>query len=92
MADEVSIDKQVFHNRLSSLITQWKTDKRSGDAVFGGVGAITVVMGKSDEAQGFNKSSAMQVGDALSTAYRTRLLTLTCSSGFLATNFHRLSS
>lgn len=61
MADEVSIDKAVFHDRLNALITQWKADKRSGDALFSGAGSITIVMGKSDEAQGFNKASAMQV-------------------------------
>jgi len=61
MADEVSIDKNQFHERLSALITQWKADKRSGDQLFGGAGSITIVMGKSDESQGFNKASAMQV-------------------------------
>ncbi|KAK4984929.1 FACT complex subunit spt16 [Elasticomyces elasticus] len=60
MADEVSIDEQAFHNRLSSFISQWKTDKRSGDAVFGGAGSIVIVMGKSDEAGSFQKNSAMQ--------------------------------
>lgn len=61
MADEVSIDKQTFHNRLSGLISLWKADKKNNDATFGGVGSIVVVMGKSDEGQAFNKSSAMQV-------------------------------
>ncbi|KAK4995032.1 FACT complex subunit spt16 [Elasticomyces elasticus] len=60
MADEVSIDRQTFHNRLSSFISQWKTDKRSGDAVFGGAGSIVIVMGKPDEAGSFQKNSAMQ--------------------------------
>ncbi|KAK3674398.1 FACT complex subunit spt16 [Recurvomyces mirabilis] len=60
MADEVSIDKASFHNRLSSLITAWKGDKRSGNHVFGDVGSIVVIMGKSDETQGFHKSNAAQ--------------------------------
>ncbi|KAK4540616.1 FACT complex subunit spt16 [Oleoguttula mirabilis] len=60
MADEVSIDKNVFHTRLSALHTQWKADKRSGNHVFGDVGSIAVVMGKSDETQGFHKANAMQ--------------------------------
>ena len=60
MADEVSIDKANFHSRLSSLITQWKADKRSGNNVFGDVGSIAVVMGKSDEAAGFHKANATQ--------------------------------
>ena len=60
MADEVSIDKTNFHARLSSLIGQWKADKRSGNNVFGDVGSIVVVMGKSDEAAGFHKANALQ--------------------------------
>ena len=60
MADEVSIDKATFHARLSSLISQWKADKRGGSNVFGDVGSIAVVMGKSDEAAGFHKANAMQ--------------------------------
>jgi nucleosome binding factor SPN SPT16 subunit len=60
MADEVSIDKDQFHRRLSSLITQWKGDKRSGNHVFGDVGSIVVLMGKSDEAAGFHKANATQ--------------------------------
>jgi len=61
MADEVAIDKQQFHDRLSAFITQWKTDKRASDQLFQGAGSIAIVMGKTDEAQGFNKISAMQV-------------------------------
>jgi len=61
MAEEVSIDKHQFHERLSALLTQWKSDKRSGDQLYNGAGSITLVMGKSDESQGFNKASAMQV-------------------------------
>ncbi|KAI7236663.1 FACT complex subunit [Hortaea werneckii] len=60
MAEQVSIDKNSFHNRLSALITQWKADKRSGNNSFGDVGSIAVVMGKSDETQGFHKANAMQ--------------------------------
>ncbi|KAI6867409.1 FACT complex subunit [Hortaea werneckii] len=60
MAEQVSIDKNSFHNRLSALITQWKADKRSGNGSFGDVGSIAVVMGKSDETQGFHKANAMQ--------------------------------
>ncbi|KJX93430.1 FACT complex subunit spt16 like protein [Zymoseptoria brevis] len=60
MADEVSIDKAVFHNRLSNIITAWKGDKRSGNHVFGDAGSIVVVMGKSDEAQGFHKANGLQ--------------------------------
>jgi nucleosome binding factor SPN SPT16 subunit len=60
MADEVTIDKATFHNRLSAFISQWKQDKRNGDSLFAGASAIAVVMGKSDESQGFSKTSALQ--------------------------------
>ncbi|KAK1064284.1 FACT complex subunit spt16, partial [Friedmanniomyces endolithicus] len=60
MGDEVSIDPASFHNRLSTMITTWKGDKRTGNNVFGDVGSIVVVMGKSDEVQGFHKANAMQ--------------------------------
>lgn len=60
MADEVNIDKATFHSRLSSLIAQWKADKRSGNSVFGDAGSIVVVSGKSDEAAAFHKANATQ--------------------------------
>lgn len=60
MAEEVSIDKAAFHNRLAALISAWKGDKRSGNNVFGDVGSIVVVMGKSDETQGFHKANGLQ--------------------------------
>ena len=60
MADEVSIDKTNFHNRLSSLISQWRGDKRAGNGVFQDVGSIVVAMGKSDEMAGFHKANALQ--------------------------------
>jgi len=61
MGDQVKIDKDAFHDRLSSLMSQWKNDKRSGDALFGGAGSIAIVMGKTDEAAGFQKNNAFQV-------------------------------
>lgn len=61
MADEVTIDKAIFHDRLSSLITAWKADKRSAEQLFGGAGSLLVVVGKSEEDQGFSKASAIQV-------------------------------
>jgi nucleosome binding factor SPN SPT16 subunit len=60
MADEVSIDKNQFHTRLSSLIAQWKADKRSGSNVFGDAGSIAIAMGKTDENAGFHKANALQ--------------------------------
>jgi len=61
MADEIKIDKQVFENRLSHFISAWKADKRSGDALFGGVGSIVVLMGKTEESNSFQKNNAMHV-------------------------------
>ena len=59
---DVKIDKDLFYNRLSHLYTSWKNDKRSsGDAVFGGVGSILVVMGKTEEVPTFAKSNALFV-------------------------------
>lgn len=58
--DEVTIDKANFHNRLSTLITQWKADKRSGNNVFADAGSIVVAVGKADESQAFHKSNSLQ--------------------------------
>ena len=60
MADEVKIDKHVFNERLSQLVTAWKHDKRSNDALFGGVGSIVILMGKAEES-GIHKKNAMHV-------------------------------
>lgn len=59
MTDEIAIDKNTFSNRLSSFYTAWRADKRSGNAVFGGVGSIIILMGKTDEANSFQKNNAM---------------------------------
>ncbi|KAI9689083.1 MAG: FACT complex subunit spt16 [Bathelium mastoideum] len=57
MADEVSIDKNVFHDRLASFISQWK---RSGDAFFGGANSIVILVGKADETANFKKNNGFQ--------------------------------
>ncbi|KAJ9236799.1 hypothetical protein DTO169E5_5569 [Paecilomyces variotii] len=59
MAEEIVIDKNNFFNRLSSFYSAWKADRRSGNTVFGGVGSTVIVMGKTDEANSFQKSNAM---------------------------------
>ncbi|KAI9368641.1 FACT complex subunit spt16 [Aspergillus egyptiacus] len=59
MGDEIVIDKTAFFNRLSSLHTAWKTDKRSSNPVFGGVGSIVILMGKTDETNSFQKNNAI---------------------------------
>jgi len=60
MSDEVVIDKQIFHDRLSGLIAQWKADKRSGDALFGGAGSLLVITGKAGD-DDLVKNTAFQV-------------------------------
>lgn len=69
MADQVKIDKDIFHDRLSAFISQWKNDKRSGDALFSGVGSIVIILGKNDESLGFQKNNAFQVGTAILAAH-----------------------
>lgn len=61
MAEEIVIEKNTFFNRLSSFYTAWKADRRSGNAVFGGVGSIIILMGKTDEANSFQKNNAIHV-------------------------------
>ena len=64
MGDEVQLDKEAFHNRLSGFLAQWRNDKRAGDSLFGGVGSIVIVMGKSDmDKVMYQKNNAFQVGD-----------------------------
>lgn len=60
MAD-IKIDGRLFHERLSHFINAWKADKRSGDALFGGVSSIVIMMGKVDEEPEFHKNNAMHV-------------------------------
>ncbi|KAI9819818.1 MAG: FACT complex subunit spt16 [Thelocarpon impressellum] len=59
MGDEIRIDKQVFHDRLSHFVSAWKADKRSGDASFGGAASIVILMGKTEESSAFSKNNAM---------------------------------
>ena len=63
MSDEVKIDKKIFHDRLSQFISAWKADKRSGDALFGGVGSMVILLGKIEDtsASTFRKNNAMHV-------------------------------
>ncbi|KAK4138089.1 SPT16-domain-containing protein [Trichocladium antarcticum] len=58
MAD-IKIDSKVFQERMSHFINAWKADKRSGDALFGGVSSMVVLMGKVDEEPEFYKNNAM---------------------------------
>jgi nucleosome binding factor SPN SPT16 subunit len=49
MSGGIEIDKTLFHDRLSSFLTKWKADKRSGDSIFGGANSICICVGKGDE-------------------------------------------
>ncbi|RQM08033.1 hypothetical protein DH86_00001376 [Scytalidium sp. 3C] len=59
---EIKIDKDLFQERLSHLISAWKADKRAGDALFGGANSILVLMGKSEESAQFQKNNAIHGG------------------------------
>ncbi|KAF2202190.1 SPT16-domain-containing protein [Delitschia confertaspora ATCC 74209] len=61
MADEIVIDKQLFHERLSSFVNKWKADKRSGDAIFGGAGSIATIVGKASDPSSYMKPAAFQL-------------------------------
>ena len=68
MSDEVKIDKDTFHQRLSHFVSTWKSDKRqsSPDALFGGVGSIVVLLGKNEETPIYHKSNALHVCSTVS--------------------------
>jgi hypothetical protein len=64
MADDIVIDKQLFHERLSGLVSKWKADKRSGDHIFQGAGSMAAVVGKPSEPGSYLKPAAFQVSAA----------------------------
>ncbi|KAH8727016.1 FACT complex subunit-domain-containing protein [Phaeosphaeriaceae sp. PMI808] len=61
MADDIVIDKQLFNERLSSLVAKWKADKRSGDQIFHGAASIAAAVGKPSEPGTYLKSAALQL-------------------------------
>ncbi|KAL8419071.1 hypothetical protein RB594_002321 [Gaeumannomyces avenae] len=56
---EIKIDGKLFQERVSHFINAWKSDKRSGDALFGGVSSILIMMGKVEESPEYHKNNAM---------------------------------
>ena len=54
------IEKAIFQDRLGQFISAWKADKRSGDALFGGVGSIVILLGRAED-MAYQKSNAMHV-------------------------------
>ncbi|GAB1313985.1 FACT complex subunit spt16 [Madurella fahalii] len=83
MAD-IKIDSKVFQERLSHFINAWKADKRSGDAVFGGVSSIVILMGKVDEEPEFYKNNAMHFW-LLGYEFPTTLMLLTLDIIYILT-------
>lgn len=61
MADDIVIDKDLFHERLGNFVTKWKTDKRGGDQIFQGAGSIATVVGKASDPGSYLKPAAFQV-------------------------------
>jgi FACT complex subunit SPT16 N-terminal lobe domain len=60
MSDEIVIDKQIFHNRLSEFISKWKNDKRANNVLFNDIGSIAICVGKASDGA-YPKSAAFQV-------------------------------
>jgi nucleosome binding factor SPN SPT16 subunit len=58
---EITIDKNIFQERLSHLVSAWKQDKRSGNALFGDASSILILMGKTEENSQFQKNNAIHV-------------------------------
>lgn len=58
---EIKIDNKLFQERLSHFVSAWRTDKRTGDALFGGASSILILMGKTEDAAQFQKNNAMHV-------------------------------
>lgn len=46
---EITIAAEPFFDRLSSLYTSWKADKRSSDGIFNGADSIVVITGKAEQ-------------------------------------------
>ncbi|KAK4217143.1 FACT complex subunit ctc-2 [Rhypophila decipiens] len=57
---KIEIDNKLFQERASHFLNAWKADKRSGDALFGGVSSILLLLGKVEpENPEFHKNNAM---------------------------------
>ena len=60
MAD-IKIDGKLFQERINHFVNAWKSDKRAGDQVFGGVSSILILLGKVEANPEFHKNNAMHV-------------------------------
>ncbi|KAK4241309.1 FACT complex subunit-domain-containing protein [Achaetomium macrosporum] len=83
MAD-IKIDSKAFQERLSHFVGAWKADKRNGDALFGGVSSIVILMGKVDEEPELHKNNAMHFW-LLGYEFPTTLMLLTPESMYILT-------
>lgn len=72
---EIKIDKNLFQERLARFVSAWKTDKRSGDALFNGASSIVVLMGKAEDAAQYQKSNAIHVSCTDDASYKDEKLT-----------------
>ncbi|KAH8671213.1 FACT complex subunit spt-16 [Xylariales sp. PMI_506] len=83
MAD-IKIDGKLFQERINHFITSWKNDKRAGDAIFGGVSSILIMMGKNEENPEFHKNNAMHFW-LLGYEFPTTLMLFTVDSLYVVT-------
>ncbi|KAM7191452.1 transcription elongation complex subunit [Naviculisporaceae sp. PSN 640] len=83
MAD-IKIDNKLFQERTSHFLNAWKADKRAGDALFGGVSSILVMMGKVDQEPEFHKNNAMHFW-LLGYEFPTTLMLLTLDTIYILT-------
>jgi hypothetical protein len=59
---DITIEKDTFHDRLSSFISHWKSDKRAADGLFNGANSIIVPIGKANESSdNYSKTAAFQL-------------------------------
>ncbi|KAI5296122.1 FACT complex subunit spt16 [Ascosphaera acerosa] len=61
MAEAIKIDRTTFFDRLQSLYSAWKAEKRSSapQGLFDGASSIVILMGKTEESNYFQKNNAM---------------------------------
>ncbi|SPQ22092.1 5ab01e36-a06f-433e-bb5d-71cf057abd0b [Thermothielavioides terrestris] len=81
---DIKIDGKAFQERMSHFVGAWKADKRSGDALFGGVSSIVILMGKVGEEPEFFKNNAMHFW-LLGYEFPTTLMLLTPDTMYIVT-------
>ncbi|AEO62429.1 uncharacterized protein THITE_2073202 [Thermothielavioides terrestris NRRL 8126] len=81
---DIKIDGKTFQERMSHFVGAWKADKRSGDALFGGVSSIVILMGKVGEEPEFFKNNAMHFW-LLGYEFPTTLMLLTPDTMYIVT-------